>query len=148
MGRTTREPTRLPAGGGSEEPLEQTTQSERETKPSEETTRSEETARASGETTTGPGDTAREPDGATSVGLPAVPLDGEPPLGGASSLDDGDTAAALRGHADGVAATVDRLAATLAEGDADPSELAAARTEASELLALLREIRVDGDARL
>lgn len=127
---------------------EETTPPERETIPSEETTPFEETARASGETTTEPGDTAREPDGATAVGLPAVPLDGEPPLGGDSSLDDGDAAAALRGHADGVAATADRLAATLAEGNADPSELAAARTEASELLALLREIRVDGDARL
>jgi len=116
--------------------MDETTQSERET------TRSEETTTQPGETTTGSDDTTRESGEETAVGLPVVPLDGEPPLGGESSLDDGDVAAALRGHADGVAATADRLAATLADGDADPSELAAARTEASELLALLRDLRV------
>lgn len=101
--------------------MDETTTQSAETGRSDEATQSEE---------------ATQPDRETPVGVQPVPLEGESPL------DGGDTAEAVRGHTAGVAATAEQLAAAVERGEADPSELAAARTEASELLALLRDLRV------
>jgi hypothetical protein len=85
----------------------------------------------------------------TPAGLPEAPLcredaDLDP---GDATLADGtlagdDLAAALAGHADGVSETTASLVAAVEAGDADAETLAAARTEVSELLAVLRDVRV------
>ncbi|MEZ3143815.1 hypothetical protein [Halobaculum sp. MBLA0143] len=85
-------------------------------------------------------DTSNDGD-TTPVGLPEVPLSGE----GEAAADDlvgDDLVAALTSHADGVSETTSTLAAAVEAGEVDAATLAAARTEASELLALLRDVRV------
>lgn len=87
---------------------------------------------------------------ATPLGLPEVPLsdgDGDDAADavGEASADDlagDDLAAALTSHADGVSDTTSTLAAAIEAGEVDAATLAAARVEASELLALLRDVRV------
>lgn len=49
-------------------------------------------------------------------------------------------ASALHAHEAGVAETTHAVAESAAAGDLDPDELAAARTEAEELLAFLRDL--------
>lgn len=51
-----------------------------------------------------------------------------------------EVASALHAHEAGVAETTHAVAESAAAGDLDPDELAAARTEAEELLAFLRDL--------